>query len=88
MELRTHLSMIWSQVLKLDPQHTLVDADDFFALGGWSLLALAVANRVGQELNVDISPTSLIEHQTLGAFAEHVARAVSSRGDSLEEGLL
>ncbi|WP_156095165.1 non-ribosomal peptide synthetase, partial [Nocardia lijiangensis] len=48
-------------------------ADDFFALGGNSLIATQVAARLGAELNTDIPVRMLFDAPTVAALAERAA---------------
>ncbi|MDQ2924769.1 MAG: condensation domain-containing protein, partial [Acidobacteriota bacterium] len=66
------VAAIWSEVLKLD---RIALGNDFFQIGGHSLLAAQVLARVRRALNVDISMRAIFEHSTLGAFAREVEDA-------------
>ncbi len=48
--------------------------DNFFALGGDSLLAAQVINRVRSQLHRDLSIVSFWQHQTLGDMAKELAQ--------------
>ncbi|MFD6158646.1 non-ribosomal peptide synthase/polyketide synthase [Nocardia sp. NPDC060256] len=52
--------------------------DDFFALGGNSLVATQIAARISAKLNVDVPVRILFEYPSVGPLAEHLA--VSSTG--------
>jgi len=45
-------------------------ADDFFELGGNSLLAIRFAARAGEQLQVELAPSALFTHPVLGVLAE------------------
>jgi non-ribosomal peptide synthetase component F/aryl carrier-like protein len=66
------LRAIWAEVLGVDAPD--VD-DDFFALGGNSLLATQITARVADVLGVDVALDALFEAPTLGEYAEHVRAA-------------
>ncbi|WP_159392348.1 non-ribosomal peptide synthetase [Streptomyces niveus] len=72
-ELEARLAGIWAQVLAVD---TVFPEDDFFDLGGTSLLAQRVAAQVQAELNVRLRLSALMKHTTVPALAaslqEHV----------------
>ena len=77
------LVAIWAEVLGADKLD--VD-DDFFALGGNSLLATQITARVADVLGVEVALDALFEAPTLGAYAEHVratgpATTGNGRGD-------
>ncbi|MEM7049093.1 MAG: amino acid adenylation domain-containing protein [Acidobacteriota bacterium] len=73
---------IWAAVLELPPEQ-VTRGDDFFALGGHSLLVGAVVTRVRAELGVELPPSSLFSASTLGAFAHRVDAAGAPRPLSL-----
>ncbi|MGH3186197.1 MAG: non-ribosomal peptide synthetase [Streptosporangiaceae bacterium] len=73
----TEVADIWSEILGLD--HVGLD-EDFFEIGGHSLLALQVVLRVRERFHADISGGSLIANQTLRSFAAAVEAAVDSTG--------
>ena len=73
--LETALAQIWAEVLKLKQvgRH-----DDFFALGGQSLLALRVLFRVNECFQTELSVRTLLEHSVLMEFAQKL-RSISGR---------
>jgi len=66
------LRAIWADVLGVDE---LDVEDDFFALGGNSLLATQITARVADVLGVEVALDALFEAPTLGAYAEQVRAA-------------
>ena len=69
------LCALFAEVLGV--QRVSID-DDFFALGGQSLLALRLADRVRTAMDVDISIRSLFEHPTV----ERLASCIRTAGNS------
>jgi amino acid adenylation domain-containing protein len=63
------LAGIWEEVLGL--QRVGME-DDFFALGGHSLIAAQVTSRVLQAFSVELSPRVLFERPTVAAMAAEV----------------
>ncbi|MFQ6329772.1 non-ribosomal peptide synthase/polyketide synthase [Nocardia sp. CWNU-33] len=49
--------------------------DDFFALGGNSLVATQIAARIGAAVGTDVPVRMLFEHPTVGAFAANLPAA-------------
>jgi acyl carrier protein len=62
------------------PVEDLADDDDFFALGGHSLAALAVVVRIEEETGVELSLGSFVEQATIAAVA---AAVTGGRSDEL-----
>jgi amino acid adenylation domain-containing protein/non-ribosomal peptide synthase protein (TIGR01720 family) len=70
--LETQLALIWQEVLQVEQ----VGRDDnFFELGGHSLLVLQVISRVRQQLQLELSVSSLFSAANLTEFAERAALA-------------
>ncbi|WP_410590178.1 amino acid adenylation domain-containing protein [Amycolatopsis sp. lyj-23] len=73
------LSRIWAEVLAVD--RVGVD-DDFFALGGDSLLCLRVTARLRADFGASLPPRALFDNPTVGALAlmlEHPTLAALGR---------
>ena len=65
------LTHIWQQVLRLEP---IGIHDDFLNLGGDSLLATQIINRVRETFQVEIPLDSLLEESTVAKQAQHLER--------------
>jgi hypothetical protein len=78
-DLEIALAAIWAEMLKLE---RVGRHDDFFALGGQSLLALRVLFRVNDCFQTELSVSTLLEHSVLMEFAQKL-RSISGR--SVEE---
>ncbi len=63
------MASIWSEVLSIERVGV---HDDFFNLGGNSLLALRLASRVRQVFNVDLPLMTLFTAPTVAALAEQI----------------
>ncbi|MDR6918790.1 amino acid adenylation domain-containing protein/non-ribosomal peptide synthase protein (TIGR01720 family) [Pseudomonas sp. 3296] len=68
----TQLALIWQDVLQVE---RVGRNDNFFALGGHSLLVLQVISRVRQQLHLELSVSSLFSAANLAEFAERAALA-------------
>ena len=62
----TALAEIWSSALGVEPVGAL---DDFFALGGHSLVAIKVTTRIRKTLNASVPATALLEAPTVRGLA-------------------
>jgi amino acid adenylation domain-containing protein/non-ribosomal peptide synthase protein (TIGR01720 family) len=70
--LETQLALIWQEVLQVE---RVGRDDNFFELGGHSLLVLQVISRVRQQLQLELSVSSLFSAANLAQFTERAARA-------------
>jgi len=71
-ETEDKLATIWSEVLGVE---RIGRYDDFFNLGGHSLMAVRVIARIRKSLCVDVAMRSLFEEPTLAGFALVVEKA-------------
>ncbi|HET9229603.1 MAG TPA: acyltransferase domain-containing protein, partial [Thermoanaerobaculia bacterium] len=78
-EVEAEIANIWQELLGLAAVGT---QDDFFALGGDSLLATRVIARMRDRLGVQISLSSALEQPTVSALAAACRRA---RGESRQD---
>ncbi|WP_329205926.1 amino acid adenylation domain-containing protein [Streptomyces sp. NBC_00683] len=67
--IETELAAIWAEVLR---RERIGATDDFFALGGHSLLLSQVLVRVRRELGTDLTLRDLFEHPTVAGLAQLV----------------
>ena len=73
----SELAQIWARVLGLD----LVGIhDDFFRLGGDSILATQVISQVRSVFNVELSPASLFEMPTIAELARSIHATARTTG--------
>ncbi|MEV2232161.1 amino acid adenylation domain-containing protein [Streptomyces phaeochromogenes] len=73
------LAAIWSELLEADP---ICREDDFFDLGGDSMLVLQVFARLGEQEGPLPRPTAIYRHRTLAALATAVDAAVDAAVDT------
>ena len=67
--LESEIAVLWAEVLRCGPVHA---ADNFFAFGGHSLLAIAVAHRLEEKLGYAVPARELFAGPTLREFARRV----------------
>jgi amino acid adenylation domain-containing protein len=77
-EVEEKLAGIWQDVLGIDRVGV---HDNFFDLGGNSLVGLKVISRVKSELSADVTSVSLFEGPTVSAFAKLLQRGQEGEGD-------
>jgi amino acid adenylation domain-containing protein len=63
---------LWKEALG---RESVADADDFFALGGQSVLASQVVGRTRERLGIELPLRTIFENSTLGAYRTAVDRA-------------
>jgi len=68
-ETEQNLAAIWRQMLGVSK---VSGEDDFFALGGNSLLAIQCIHRVSEQLQIEVPVSVLVQHPTLAAFAKAI----------------
>lgn len=70
------VAQIWASMLKLD---RIGPEDNFFMLGGFSMLAVRMLKRVQEKFAVSLPVSALLQSPTLAAFAGTLARLRTSR---------
>ena len=76
----TRLADVWKRVLGTEE---VADDDEFFALGGSSLMALQILSVIRREMEVDLSLKQFLEHSSFGALSrltEGAAHAAPAPG--------
>jgi amino acid adenylation domain-containing protein len=74
------MAATWSQVLQLEK---IGIYDNFFSIGGHSLLAAQVLNRVQQTFNVELPLSIFFETPTVSALAAQIARIQMQEADDV-----
>jgi hypothetical protein len=75
-EVERSLCGYWQNLLKIE---RVGIHDDFWMLGGQSLLAVRVSNFVRQELSVELKLTELFANPTVAQLAEHISLELDAR---------
>ncbi|MDB6109318.1 MAG: FkbH like protein, partial [Pedosphaera sp.] len=74
------LAEIWQEVLNLKE---IGVQDDFFDLGGHSLIIAQVISRVREKLKLELPPSSVFEARTIAALAKHIQDGRWEQDDSV-----
>jgi aryl carrier-like protein len=73
------VAAVWCELFevpRVDPH------DDFFALGGHSMLAVRMASRLRTELGLRVPVRTILENPTVDGLSQLLAEAVESATDS------
>ncbi|MCB1853171.1 MAG: hypothetical protein KDI83_20755, partial [Gammaproteobacteria bacterium] len=68
-ELQQRIAGVWQEFLGIGRVGIL---DDFFALGGHSLLSLRIVSRLNTELELELPVNVIFEHPTIADLAQHI----------------
>ena len=77
------LTETWAEVLRRD---LVALDDDFFALGGNSLMAVRMAGLLHEKLGIEAPIDRLAEHRTVAAFARIIDEAAAAQDQ--EQGVI
>ena len=66
------LSILWSKALK---RKNINITDDFFEIGGHSLLAIKIITNLNEEQNLEIPISTMFEHPTIQELAKYIQDA-------------
>ncbi|HSF41609.1 MAG TPA: amino acid adenylation domain-containing protein [Thermoanaerobaculia bacterium] len=73
-ELEQQIAGLWQEVFGIEG---IGVRDDFFALGGDSLVAIQLAARIGRAFGVELKVRDLFDAPTIAALAERIAEAAA-----------
>jgi len=81
-DLERRLARLWQEALGVSQ---IGAEDDFFDLGGNSLVAVQLASRIRDAFQIELPLPTLFERSTVRALAEVVEAAVLKRVESMSE---
>ncbi len=73
--IKEQIHAIWSRELDLAD---FSDTDDFFALGGHSLIMTRIQRAIQADLGVEVPMDQLFRKSTVTAISEHIEAAMSA----------
>ena len=80
-DVETRLAKIWAEVFSLERVEA---GDDFFALGGESLLAIQIAMRVTDAFGVTVTLRTFFEAPTLSELAMRIAESAAAEEEAFQ----
>lgn len=78
-EIERNIAALWEEVLKVD---RVGIRDNFFDLGGYSLIMSKVRRKLELMLQKDISMVEMFEHPTVHSLAEHLSPSAATEAPS------
>jgi acyl carrier protein len=72
---KTVIRRMWSEELDLDE---ISDEDDFFAIGGHSLVMAKIQARIEREMGIVVPMEELFRQSSIRSISEYIDRARSS----------
>jgi nonribosomal peptide synthetase protein BlmIV len=87
-DLLREIERLFQQILRVDDA-AIGPATSFFALGGTSLQAVALAACLQRQFDVELTAASILDHPTPAVLTRHVAALQAQVAERVEEeGLL
>jgi acyl carrier protein len=79
-ETEQQLVAMWTELLGLDTDQQKIGVhDDFFALGGHSLVAMQVVSRITHAMDIQLPLEALFDAPTVARLAESVSKSGDSK---------
>ncbi|NEQ08205.1 MAG: amino acid adenylation domain-containing protein, partial [Moorea sp. SIO4E2] len=79
--LEQQIARIWESQLAVD---TIATEENFFDLGGTSLLMIQVSEQLKQQFEIDLSIIDLFQYPTISTLAEHIDQQLKTNKSSEE----
>jgi amino acid adenylation domain-containing protein len=86
-ELEYKLCEIYADILGLS-EEIIGITDEFYKLGGNSLLAIRLLNELNKQLNLNVSLTSLLKKQTIESLSNYISEIKDNEYKILEQGTI
>src|SRR6202012_2214525 len=78
-ETEEKLTRIWEEILEIDRVGT---TDDFFAIGGHSLLAVRLVSAIRKQFNTELPIAEVFDHPTVGQLAIRIEEKQNSKTEN------
>jgi acyl carrier protein len=83
-QIEQSLMTIWQNLLQVSEIST---GDNFFSLGGNSLIAVSLMGTIRSSFNVDLPLISLFQFPTVGGMARQIEKSQAMQPDDLEDAI-
>lgn len=71
------LTNVWAEILKINPSHISIHAN-FFALGGHSLIAIQIINRINSIYSLQLGVNCIFSTPTISSLSETIHHAMQT----------
>ncbi|HEX3043739.1 MAG TPA: beta-ketoacyl synthase N-terminal-like domain-containing protein, partial [Bacillota bacterium] len=78
-ELELQVAQVWGRALGFE---NIGVTDDFYQLGGDSILAMKIVNEINQQMKARVDIKDLLQHLTIGGFADYLAGKLAAGIDA------
>ncbi|PEY62862.1 non-ribosomal peptide synthetase [Bacillus cereus] len=83
-ETEKRLAKTWAEILNLG-KYRISREDDFFKLGGHSLIAVQVLNQIQKEFHLKIEIRDIFEHTTIASLSAYIDKLMAVNHDREEQ---
>ncbi|PEW56344.1 non-ribosomal peptide synthetase [Bacillus cereus] len=83
-ETEKRLAKTWAEILNLG-KYRISREDDFFGLGGHSLIAVQVLNQIQKEFHLKIEIRDIFEHTTIASLSAYIDKLMAVNHDREEQ---
>ena len=84
-ELETEISQMWAKGLGID---RVGIQDNFFEMGGDSLLAIGLLSTLGKRFGVPLPSHAMVQHQSVASMAELIRQSAANLGEAESDSAL
>ncbi|MFQ6339670.1 amino acid adenylation domain-containing protein [Bacillus sp. AF62] len=81
-EIETMVGRVWGEALGINPINV---TSDFYEMGGDSIIAIEIINRINKRMNINISVANLFEYPDIEKFSSYIKRHYKSSHTELND---